>query len=154
MADTAIAVEQERSMPSALDRVKKLLVEEQVKPKAPAKVVDKVSLRRNKFTEYLNGQISLVNPARPIKNQAAGKKKPKPIRPSYWTNEQGKIVLVLRYGTSPVIIDKNKPHFVVADNKQLEEVLDALVEATSAGELDPQLEQASRKKVGGEEAAS
>lgn len=139
-------MQQERAMPGVLDKLKKYLVEEQVKPKAPPKTIDKVSIRRTKFTEYLNGQIGLVNPSRVQKTQATGKKKGKPTRPAYWNNDQGKIVLVLRYGTSPVIIDEKKPHIVVNDNKQLEETLDVLVEATKSGELDKQLEEAARKK--------
>lgn len=139
-------MQQEPKMPGVLDKLKKYLVEEQVKPKTPPKGIDKVALRRTKFTDYLNGQIGLVNPLRAQKIQATGKKKAKPIRPAYWNNDQGKIVLVLRYGTSPVVIDEKKPHIVVNDNKQLEETLDVLLEATKAGELDAQLEDASRKK--------
>jgi len=64
----------------------------------------------------------------------------KRIKPWWKTDETGRLVLVLKNGLKTMEIEKGKPGIVVGAQTRLEGVLETLIAATRAGELDAALE--------------
>jgi hypothetical protein len=62
------------------------------------------------------------------------------IRPWWGTDEKGQTVLMLKYGLRPLEFEKGKSGIVVGARDKLPEVIDAVIAATRAGELDHLLE--------------
>jgi hypothetical protein len=57
----------------------------------------------------------------------------------YWTADDGKIYLNLRYGTRVLELAKGKSAIEVGERKQLVPTIEALKQAVAAGEVDTQL---------------
>ena len=114
--------------------------------------------RRNKLINALHDQLELARAEaegreylrtrrRHVKNPVTGEyaeamvsRKP---RAWYWTADDGKVYINLRYGTKVVEIAKGKSAIEVGDKKQLAPVIEALKQAVAAGEVDSQLTTAS-----------
>ena len=76
------------------------------------------------------------------------------IRPWWVTDDKGQTVLTLKYGLRPLEFEKGKSGVLVDAREKVPDVIDALIAATRAGELDGLLEQsrgappsAGKKKV-------
>lgn len=65
------------------------------------------------------------------------------VRPWWWTNQAGAVVLGLRYGSKPIEIAKGKNAVEVGNIDNLVDTLLAVREAIVTGELDAQIEAAS-----------
>jgi hypothetical protein len=65
------------------------------------------------------------------------------IRPWWRTDGTGNLVLVLRSGLKTLELEKGKPAVVVGPPERLVGVIETLVAATKAGELDAALEVAT-----------
>jgi len=63
------------------------------------------------------------------------------IRPWWTTDEKGQTVLLLKQGLKPLEFEKGKSGIVVGPRDKLQGVIDAVIAATQAGELDALLEQ-------------
>ena len=71
---------------------------------------------------------------------------PKRIRPWYFTSDNGKICLQIKYGSKVIDISgKNKPTIELANIDDLVKTLELIKTATLAGELDLLLESAGLK---------
>jgi hypothetical protein len=110
--------------------------------------------RRNKLINALHDQLQLASAQaegreylkarrRHVKNPITGEyaeavisRKP---RAWYWTAEDGKVYISLRYGTRILELGKGKTAIEVGDKKQLVPVIEALKQAVAAGEIDAQL---------------
>ena len=118
---------------------------------APAKLSSDPKLRRRqRLIDRIEQQRKLaddpnftVTVRRWIKD-ANGVKQPvdrqKRIKPWWKTDETGRLVLVLKNGLKTMEIEKGKPGIVVGAQTRLEGVLETLIAATRAGELDAALE--------------
>ena len=113
--------------------------------------------RRNKLINRLHDQLELAkaesegreylktrrhhvkNPVTGEYAEAVVSRKP---RAWYWTAEDGKIYIYLRYGTRILELSKGKSAIEVGEKKQLVPVIEALKRAVAAGELDIQIEAA------------
>ena len=60
----------------------------------------------------------------------------KPIRTWYWRDAEGLVRFSLRVGNKPIEVDKDKTDIVVGDDKELPNVIDLVIKAVEAGELD------------------
>jgi hypothetical protein len=76
------------------------------------------------------------------------------IRLWWTTDEKGQTVLLLKHGLKPLEFEKGKSGIVIGPREKLSEVIDAVIAATRAGELDTLLgqskaanETAGKKKV-------
>jgi hypothetical protein len=65
------------------------------------------------------------------------------IKPWWWTDDKGRLLLHIHYGSKVLEIVKGKPAIEVASASDLVDVLDLLLSAVKSGELDTQLETAS-----------
>lgn len=68
----------------------------------------------------------------------------KRIRPWWWTAENGKVCLVVKYGTKAMELAKGKTAIEVGAWNELIPTLDALKAAVAAGELDAQIDAVSK----------
>lgn len=68
---------------------------------------------------------------------------PKRVKPWWFTSEDGKLCLSVRYGARILYLAKGKTAVEVAENAQLVPTLEAIKSAVMAGELDGQIESAS-----------
>jgi len=65
------------------------------------------------------------------------------IKPWFWSNERGEVLLAVNYGSKQIELGKGKTAVEVGDAKNLIGVIDVLIAAVKAGELDAQIEAAS-----------
>jgi hypothetical protein len=122
----------------------------------PARGHDPVANRRAKLAERLEEQKKLLqNPSyvRTVQRWA-GKgderrqvEKQQRVRPWWRTDTTGHLVMSVYYGTKPIEFERGKAGIAVASKDKLPALIDALVGAAKAGELDELIER-SGKPVG------
>lgn len=110
--------------------------------------------RRNKLINALHDQLELARAEsegreylktrrRHVKNPVTGEYAEAVVsrrsRTWFWTADDGKLYLSLRYGTRVLELAKGKSAIEVADKRQLVPVIEALKQAVAAGEVDQQL---------------
>jgi len=110
-------------------------------------------IRRQKLVDRLEDQLRLAkDPSyapviRRWKRSEDGPKVPvdlhRQIRPWWRADGAGNLVLVLRSGLKTLELEKGKPAVVVGPPERLVGVIETLVAATKAGELDAALEVAT-----------
>jgi hypothetical protein len=131
-----------------------------VSSKRPTQIPS-VQLRRNKLVNKLQDQIQLISAKkdgvhfaplhfRSVRDRDTGEIKrmelPKRIRPWFFTNDNGKICLQIKYGSKVIDVSgKNKPTIELASADELIKTLELVKTATLAGELDLLLESAAMK---------
>ncbi len=116
--------------------------------------------RRNKLINALHDQLELARAEaegreylktrrRHVKNPVTGEYAEAVVsrrpRAWFWTADDGKLYLCLRYGTRVLELAKGKSAIEVASSEALIEALETVNSAVLAGELDAQLEGASVK---------
>ena len=114
--------------------------------------------RRNKLVAKLTDQINLAQAmkegreyvatrVRTIKDRVSGEtqsiEQTRKVRPWWFRAESGKTCVQVKYGTKVLDFAKGKNAIEVASEAELVKVLEALKNATAAGELDSQIEAAS-----------
>jgi hypothetical protein len=119
-----------------------------------------VQQRRNKMAKRLWEQIELAKAQqagttfmptklRLVKDAETGVRKSveaqKRVKAWWFTGENGKLVLSLRYGSRVLELAKGKAAVEVAASKDLVPTLETLKAAVLAGELDAQIESAAGK---------
>jgi hypothetical protein len=110
-----------------------------------------VLTRRAKLIARLEDQCNLAkDPAyarsvlRSVKAEDGTKQKVEvkmPVRPSWRTDATGALVLTVRYGFKTIEFEKGKAGITVPSKEKLVSVIDTLIAAVRAGELDGILEQ-------------
>lgn len=123
----------------------------------PLKNIAPIQLRRNKLIAKLHEQQQLAEATlegrsytatriKRVKNAETGefteKSVPKRIKPWYWTAENGKVCLAVRYGNKVLELAKGKTAVEITP-KELVSTLDVLKKAVETGELDDQIEAVS-----------
>ncbi len=116
--------------------------------------------RRNKLINALHDQLQLGTAEaegreylktrrRHIKNPATGEYSESAIsrkpRAWYWTGEDGKVYIALKYETKALEIAKGKSAIEIGDAKQLVPMIEALKRTVAAGELDAQIDSAGNE---------
>ena len=112
---------------------------------------DPVVTRREKLIARLEDQKTLAKDptfaptvTRSVKNAEGVKEKvevKKPLRPNWRTDAKGAVVLTVRYGFKIIEFEKGKAGIAVPSKEKLVGVIDTLIAAVRAGELDTVLEQ-------------
>lgn len=91
-----------------------------------------------------DGGVYAPTRIRTVKDQESGESKrveiPKRIKPWWFTDDSGKLCLVVKYGTKPLELAKGKVAIELAAQTDLIPTLETLKAAVSAGELDAQIE--------------
>jgi|LakMenEpi03Aug12_release.lakeMendotaPanAssembly.Ray.scaffolds.fasta_scaffold753716_2 hypothetical protein len=131
-----------------------------VTAKRPAQI-PAVQVRRNKLSNKLYDQIRLATSLRDgttympihlrsVRDRDTGELKrieqPKRIRQWWFTNDNGRVCVQIKYGSKTLDIGgKGKNSVEVASGDELIKVLELIKSAVEAGELDGQLESAGLK---------
>jgi hypothetical protein len=111
----------------------------------PSRSHDPVANRRAKLVSRLEEQRQLVqNPSYVrVVQRWTGKgderrqiEKKQSVRPWWRTDSAGNVVLCLYYGTKPIEFEKGKPAIAVPSRDKLPALIDTLIAAAKAGELD------------------
>jgi hypothetical protein len=124
------------------------------------RAVPEVVKRRNKLLQKLGEQRALAEALQQRVHYAPKrlrsytdadtgnrvvKEVPVRIKPWFWTDEKGEILLAVQYGSRQIELSKGKTAVEVGSEANLVTVLDVLISAVQNGELDVQIEAASTK---------
>ncbi len=117
---------------------------------------DPVTLKRSKFISRVSEQLEIANllmkgeqiPFTSF-HDPVSLKRPRKVSPWWWIDKDGKYLMTIKYGSKVIELAKGKSAIQAETLEQIIEVLKSLKLATSNGELDLHLTQASeliRKK--------
>ncbi len=119
----------------------KMTVEERLRHK----LIDRLKEQRELAEADLNGEPLVRTRYKSIKDKETGETKrvqvPRLLR-RWWQDETDAVLLELRYGNKPIAIADNKSTIEVGTMDKLPKVIDMVIEAVSAGELDKVLKAA------------
>jgi hypothetical protein len=117
-----------------------------------------VQIRRNKLVHRIWEQIELVKSQsegrvftttkyRTIRDEETGVSRqievPKKIRPWWFSAENGKVCVSIRYGSRVLELSKGRPSIEVGSAEELVTVLETVKSAVVSGELDALIDSAS-----------
>ena len=117
---------------------------------------DPVHIRRAKFIEKLEEQKTLLNDPAYIRTvqrtvEVDGQKqvvaRTQRVRPWWKTDSGGHLVMSIKFGAKPIEFEKGKAGIVVPSKEKLPAVIDTLIAAVRAGELDDLFTQASKLRA-------
>ena len=117
---------------------------------------DPVTLKRSKFISRVSEQLEIANllmkgeqiPFTSF-HDPVSLKRPRKVSPWWWIDKDGKYLMTIKYGSKVIELAKGKSAIQAETLEQIIEVLKSLKLATSNGEWDLHLTQASeliRKK--------
>lgn len=111
-------------------------------------------VRRSRLIEKLEDQKSLLKDPAYVRVVQRWKKqdgermrveKKLPVHPWWRTDEKGKLIFFVRLGWKPIEFEKGKAGIIAEPMEKLSAVIDTLIEAIRAGELDQVLDRARRE---------
>jgi uncharacterized protein DUF6641 len=114
---------------------------------------DPVQQRRAKFVAKLEEQKLLLkdpNHVRTVQRwtkvdgQRQATTKQQAVRPWWKTDPAGQVVMSVKFGAKPIEFEKGKAGIVVPSKDKLPAVIDTLITAVRAGELDDLFNQAAK----------
>lgn len=109
------------------------------------KLWEQIQLARS----HVQGTAFTVTKYKSVVDKATGLRKqvelPKRLKSWWFTNEQGKLCVSIRYGTQVIELAKGKYSIEVADEQALIAALEAVKQAVEVGELDAQINAASEQ---------
>jgi len=116
-----------------------------------------VLTRRTRLVERLEEQRALAKNPEHVRTtqrwvKVDGERKPvtkqQRVRPWWRTDVAGQTVMSVFHGAKPIEFEKGKAGVLLASKEQLLPTIDALISAVRQGELDEQLAQATKARVG------
>ncbi len=120
----------------------KMTVEERLRHK----LIDRLKEQKELAEADLNGVPLVKTRHKMIKDEETGETKrvqvPRLMRRWWWQDETDAVLLELRYGNKPIAVVDNKSTIEVGAMDKLPKVIDMVIEAVSAGELDKVLKAA------------
>jgi hypothetical protein len=114
---------------------------------------DPVQTRRTKFIAKLEEQKLLLSDPNHVRTVQRWTKvngerqattKQQAVRPWWKTDGSGQVVMSVKFGSKPIEFEKGKAGIVVGSKDKLPAVIDALIGAVRAGELDDHFSQAAK----------
>lgn len=112
--------------------------------KLAAKLWEQIQLAKSQ----IDGTPFVIHKFRSVRDPESGVKKqvevPKRIKPWWFQSETGKVCIAIRYGSYTLELAKGKPSIEVASAADLIKTLEVIKTAVEAGELDAQIELASK----------
>ena len=114
---------------------------------------DPVQLRRAKFVARLEEQKLLLQDPNHVRTVQRWTKvdgerqattKQQAVRPWWKTDASGQVVMSVKFGAKPVEFEKGKAGIVVGSKDKLPAVIDTVIAAVRAGELDDLFTQAAK----------
>jgi hypothetical protein len=117
---------------------------------------DPVQMRRAKFVSKLEEQKLLLKDPKHVRTVQRWTKvngerqattKQQAVRPWWKTDPAGQIVMSIKFGAKPIEFEKGKAGIVVPSKEKLPTVIDTLIAAVRAGDLDDLFSQAAKTGV-------
>ena len=112
--------------------------------KLAAKLWEQIQLAKSQ----INGTPFVIHKFRSVRDPESGVKKqvevPKRIKPWWFQSEAGKVCIAIRYGSFTLELAKGMSSIEVASAADLIKTLEVIKTAVEAGELDFQIELASK----------
>jgi hypothetical protein len=117
---------------------------------------DPVSVRRQKLRDRLEEQKKLFDDPAYVRtiqrwSKVDGQKvltaKQVRVSPWWWTDADGRLVMAVKVRSRPIEFEKGKAAIAVPSREQIPAVIDTLIKAVDAGELDEQLAQRAKAPV-------
>jgi hypothetical protein len=114
---------------------------------------DPVHARRAKFVAKLEEQKLLLKDSNHVRTVQRWTKvngerqaitKQQAVRPWWKTDPAGQLVMSIKFGAKPIEFEKGKAGIVVPSKEKLPTVIDTLISAVRAGELDELFSQAAK----------
>jgi hypothetical protein len=114
---------------------------------------DPIQMRRAKFVSKLEEQKLLLKDPKHVRSVQRWTKvngerqattKQQAVRPWWKTDPSGQIVMSIKFGAKPIEFEKGKAGIVVPSKDKLPAVIDTLISAVRAGELDEMFNQAAK----------
>ena len=114
---------------------------------------DPVQMRRAKFVAKLEEQKLLLNDPNHVRivqrwtkvdGQRQATTKQQAVRPWWKTDPAGQVVMAVKFGAKPIEFEKGKAGIVVPSKDKLSAVIDTLISAVRAGEMDDLFNQAAK----------
>jgi hypothetical protein len=114
---------------------------------------DPVQMRRAKFVAKLEEQKQLLKDPNHVRTVQRWTKvngerqattKQQAVRPWWKTDPSGQVIMSIKFGAKPVEFEKGKAGIVVGSKEKLPAVIDALIAAVRAGEMDDLFSQAAK----------
>jgi hypothetical protein len=110
------------------------------------KLIDRLKEQRELAEADLKGEQLVRTRYKSIKDEETGETKrvevPRLLRRWWWKDDTDAVLLELRYGNKPIAVVDNKSTIEVGAMDKLPKVIDMVIEAVSAGELDKVLKAA------------
>ncbi len=120
----------------------KMTVEERLRHK----LIDRLKEQKELAEADLSGNALVRMRHKIIKDEETGETKrvevPRLLRRWWWKDDTDAVLLELRYGNKPIVVVDNKSTIEVGAMDKLPKVIDMVIEAVSAGELDKVLKAA------------
>jgi hypothetical protein len=119
----------------------------------PKAANDPIQLRRVKFVAKLEEQKLLLKEPNHVRTVQRWTKvdgerqattKQQAVRPWWKTDAAGQVVMSVKFGAKPIEFEKGKAGIVVPSKDKLPAVIDTLISAVRAGELDDLFSQAAK----------
>jgi hypothetical protein len=117
---------------------------------------DPVQTRRAKFVTKLEEQKQLLKDPNHVRTVQRWTKvngerqaitKQQAVRPWWKSDSSGQVVMSIKFGSKPVEFEKGKAGIVVGSKEKLPALIDTLIAAVRAGELDDLFSQAAKTGV-------
>mgnify|MGYP007047095499 CR=1 FL=1 len=91
------------------------------------------------------GETYLVTKMQTVEENGVNVRKPvqRPIRHWYWRDSTGAVRFAVRVSNKRIELSKGKTDIVVGNDKELPSIIQQLIEAVKAGELDKTIEEVS-----------
>ena len=114
---------------------------------------DPVQMRRTKFIAKLEEQKQLLKDPNHVRTVQRWTKvdgerqattKQQAVRPWWKTDPSGQVVMSVKFGAKPIEFERGKAGIAVGSKEKLPAVIDALMAAVRAGELDDLFTQAAK----------
>ncbi|UWU84907.1 hypothetical protein N2605_00115 [Bradyrhizobium yuanmingense] len=119
----------------------------------PKAANEPVQMRRTKFIAKLEEQKLLLSDPNYIRTVQRWTKvngerqattKQQAVRPWWKTDASGQVIMSVKFGSKPIEFEKGEAGIVVGAKDKLPAVIDALIGAVRAGELDDHFSQAAK----------
>jgi hypothetical protein len=119
---------------------------------------DPVHMRRAKFAARLEEQKLLLKDPNHVRTVQRWTKvngerqattKQQAVRPWWKTDPAGQVVMSIKFGARPIEFEKGKAGIAVGSKDKLPAIIDTLISAVRAGELDDLFSQAAKTGVVG-----
>lgn len=121
----------------------------------PRTVGDAVGMRRAKFIEKLEeqkllledpGYVRTVQRTAEVDGQKQAVVKKQRVKPWWKMDATGQLVMSIKFGSKPIEFEKGKAGIAVPSKDKLPTIINMLIEAVRAGEMDELFAQASKAR--------